>query len=189
MPRTKTKISTAGTCTAGTTTVSTAAKRCPARKQPDNEQRLPQQPAIQDTFIRETRVNYLPSEQAMFKIVCAADVANFVRSILTDNSREHFVAMYLDSLHQVTAYSIISIGTANMAPVAPREVFQRAILSGAISIVVSHNHPSGSPYPSDDDRAVTTRLHESGDLLGIKLLDHVIVANGAHYSFRDEGAL
>ena len=178
MPRSKTKITTT------TSTADNRIKRCPAIQAP-----AVQQPAIEDTFIRETRVNYLPSEQAMFKIVCAADVANFVRSILTDNSREHFVAMYLDSLHQVTAYSIISIGTANMAPVAPREVFQRAILSGAISIVVSHNHPSGSPYPSDDDRAVTQRLHESGDLLGIKLLDHVIVANGAHYSFRDEGAL
>jgi len=168
MPRSKTK----------NTSETTTTKRT-GNKQPD----------IQDTFIRETRVNYLPSEQAMFKIVCAADVASFVRSVLTDNSREHFVAMYLDSLHRVTAYSVISIGTANMAPVAPREVFQRAILSGAIAIVVAHNHPSGSPYPSDDDRAVTKRLHESGNLLGIKLLDHVIVADASHYSFRDDGAL
>ena len=122
----------------------------------------------------------------MFKIVSAADVAIFVRSILTDNSREHFVAMYLDSLHQVAAYSIVSIGTANMAPVAPREVFQRAILSGAIAIVVAHNHPSGSPHPSDEDRAVTKRLHESGNLLGIRLLDHVIVADVSHYSFKKE---
>lgn len=144
---------------------------------------------IHDTFIRETRVNYLPSEHTMFKIVNSADVATFVRSILTDNSREHFVAMYLDSLHRVAAYSIISIGTANMAPAAPREVFQRAILSGAIAIVVAHNHPSGSPHPSDDDRAVTRRLHESGNLLGIRLLDHVIVADVSHYSFSEQGDL
>ena len=147
------------------------------------------EPVIHDTFIRETRVNYLPSEHTMFKIVNSADVATFVRSILTDNSREHFVAMYLDSLHRVAANSIISIGTANMAPAAPREVFQRAILSGAIAIVVAHNHPSGSPHPSDDDRAVTRRLHESGNLLGIRLLDHVIVADVSHYSFSEQGEL
>ena len=147
------------------------------------------EPVIHDTFIRETRVNYLPSEHTMFKIVNSADVATFVRSILTDNSREHFVAMYLDSLHRVAAYSIISIGTANMAPAAPREVFQRAILSGAIAIVVAHNHHSGSPHPSEDDRAVTRRLHESGNLLGIRLLDHVIVADVSHYSFSEQGDL
>ena len=83
----------------------------------------------------------------MFKIVSAADVATFVRSVLTDNSRAHFVAMYLDSLHRVAAYSIISIGTANMAPVAPREVFQRAILSGAIAIVVA---PGDEPNAESD---------------------------------------
>ncbi len=168
MPRSKTK----------TTTETTTRKRSASK-----------QPVIQDTFIRETRVNYLPSEHIMFKIVSAVDVATFVRSILTDNSREHFVAMYLDSLHRVAAYSVISIGTANMAPAAPREVFQRAILSGAIAIVVAHNHPSGSPHPSDEDRAVTKRLHESGNLLGIRLLDHVVVADVSHYSFREEGDL
>ena len=70
--------------------------------------------AIQDTFIREARVNYLHCEHAMFKINRSADVANFVRSILTDNSREHFVALYLNGQHQVAAYSIVSIGTANL---------------------------------------------------------------------------
>ena len=61
--------------------------------------------------------------------------------------------------------------------------------AGALVIVVAHNHPSGSPHPSDDDRAVTKRLHESGNLLGIRLLDHVIVADVSHYSFKEEGDL
>ena len=147
------------------------------------------QPIIQDTFIREARVNYLHCDHVMFKISTPADVANFVRSTLTDNSREHFVALYLNAQHQVAAYSIVSIGTANQAPVSPREVFQRAILTGAISIVVAHNHPSGSRLPSEDDHKVTRRLFESGMLLGIKLLDHVIVTDNEHYSFNDEGAL
>ena len=142
--------------------------------------------AIQDTFIREARVNYLHCDHAMFKISSPADVANFVRSILTDNSREHFVALYLDGQHQVAAYSIVSIGTANQAPVSPREVFQRAVLTGAISIVVAHNHPSESTVPSHEDRAVTTRLREAGELLGIKVLDHLIVTNSAFLSMKDD---
>lgn len=144
---------------------------------------------IEDTFIRETRVSCIHSKQTLFKIRSASDVATFVRSVLTDNSREHFVAMFLDAMHQVTAYSIVSIGIANSAPVTPREVFQRAIVAGAISIVVAHNHPSGSTLPSDEDHKVTKRLFESGALLGIKLLDHVVVADNEHYSFSENGDL
>ena len=155
-------------------------------KQLDNKQLDSPQPNIQDTFIREARVNYLHCEHVMFRISGPADVANFVRSILTDNSREHFVALYLDGQNQVAAYSIVSIGSANSAPVAPREVFQRAVLTGAISIVLAHNHPSGSTVPSSDDRAVTRRLRESGELLGIKILDHLIVTNSAFLSMKEE---
>ena len=150
------------------------------RKQPSIQQSV-----IQDTFIREARVNYLHCDHAMFKIGSPADVANFVRSVLTDNSREHFVALYLNGQHQVAAYSIVSIGTANSAPVAPREVFQRAVLTGAISIVVAHNHPSESTVPSHEDKAVTTRLREAGELLGIKVLDHVIVTNSTFLSMKE----
>ena len=144
---------------------------------------------MEDTFIRETRVNYIPSEHTPFKITSASTVASFVRSVLTDNSREHFVAMFLDAMHQVAAYSIVSIGTANSAVVTPREVYQRAIVAGAIAIVIAHNHPSGSTQPSDNDHKVTKRLFESGLILGIKLLDHLIVTDNHYYSFSDAGLL
>jgi DNA repair protein RadC len=152
----------------------------------NNKQAANPDPLIQDTFIREARVNYLHCEQVMFRVSSPADVVNFVRSILTDNSREHFVALYLDGQNQVAAYSIVSIGSANSAPVAPREVFQRAVLTGAIAIVLAHNHPSGSTVPSRDDRAVTTRLREAGELMGIKILDHLIVTNSAFVSMKEE---
>ena len=151
------------------------------RKQPSI-----QPPVIQDSFIREARVNYLHCDHVMFKITGPDDVANFVRSILTDNSREHFVALYLNASHQVAAYSIVSIGSANSAPVAPREVFQRAVLTGAISIVVAHNHPSDSTEPSSEDRAVTQRLRDAGQLLGIKVLDHLIVTDSAYLSLKED---
>ncbi|MCA9036893.1 MAG: hypothetical protein KDA91_17280 [Planctomycetaceae bacterium] len=76
-----------------------------------------------DTFIREVRANYQQTASMLFTIKGPNDVADFVRSVLTDNSREHCVALYLDGAHQVVSYSIISIGTANMAVVHPREVF------------------------------------------------------------------
>ena len=135
-----------------------------------------------DTFIREVRANYQQTTSSPFAIKEPNDVVDFVRSVLTDNSREHCVALYLDGAHQIVSYSIISIGTANMSVVHPREVFQRAILVGAISIIIAHNHPSGVLTPSDEDHKVTQRLRDAGEILGIKLLDHLIVTDLAHYS-------
>ena len=130
-----------------------------------------------DTFIREVRATYQPTSTQLFAIKGPDDVADFVRSILTDNSREHFVAVYLDGANQVASYSIVSIGTANASMVHPREVFQRAILAGAVSIIIAHNHPSGVLTPSDEDHKVTQRLKEAGEIVGIKLLDHLIITD------------
>jgi len=130
-----------------------------------------------DTFIREVRATYQQTAARPFAISGPDDVADFVRSILTDNSREHFIALYLDGAHQVASYSIVSIGTANASMVHPREVFQRAIRAGAVSIIIAHNHPSGVLTPSDEDHKVTQRLKEAGDILGIKLLDYLIVTD------------
>ncbi|MDZ4851053.1 MAG: JAB domain-containing protein [Pirellulaceae bacterium] len=84
-----------------------------------------------------------------------------------------------------TSSSIVSIGSANQAAVTPREIFQRAILSGATAITISHNHPSGDTTPSEADVAVTKRLKECGLILGITVLDHVIVTDTSHYSLRE----
>ena len=139
----------------------------------------------EQTFIREVRATYHMTETLPFVIQGPHHVAQFVRTILTDTSREHFVALYLDGANQVVSYSIISIGTANMSVVHPREVFQRAVLAGAVSIVVAHNHPSGILTPSQEDIKVTQRLKEAGEILAIKLLDHVIVTDVAHHSVRE----
>jgi DNA repair protein RadC len=139
-----------------------------------------------DTFIREVRATYQPTSMPLFAIKGPDDVADFVRSILTDNSREHFVALYLDGAHQVASYSIISIGTANASMVHPREVFQRAILAGAVSLIIAHNHPSGILTPSEEDGKVTERLKDVGEIVGVKLLDHLIITDAAHMSIMKE---
>lgn len=135
-----------------------------------------------DTFIREVRATYQQTTSKLFAIKSPDDVADFVRSILTDNSREHCIALYLDGAHQIASYSIISIGTANASMVHPREVFQRAILAGAVSIIIAHNHPSGVLTPSDEDHKVTQRVKDAGEILGIRLLDHLIVTDLHHQS-------
>ena len=136
-------------------------------------------------FIREVRATYHMTETQPFTITGLWSAAAFVRTILTDNSREHFVALYLDGAQQVVSYSTISIGTANATPVHPREVFQRAILAGAISLVVAHNHPSGNLTPSEEDYKVTKRLKEAGEVIGIRLLDHLIISDVAEVSIID----
>ena len=140
--------------------------------------------AIQDTVLREVRVNYIPAVAAKFLVRQPCGVAEFVRSILTDNSREHFVALYLDGNHAVVAHSIVAIGCANMVSVHPREIFQRALLVGAVSLLISHNHPSDSLVPSTDDLQMTTKLNDCAKLLGLKLLDHVIVGTERYSSLR-----
>ena len=101
--------------------------------------------------------------------------------------REFFMALNLNSKLQVESKSIISIGNLDSAPVHPREVFGPAVRRGAAAVVVAHNHPSGDPTPSPQDIDVTRRLIRASEILGIRLLDHVIVGNGCFTSMKSEG--
>lgn len=145
---------------------------------------------METTFVREVRINYRGPRRKLYKgIRESQDAAEILRKLLPDNSREHFIGLYLNSSHEVIAYSVLATGTASSCPVHPREIFQPAILSGAISILVAHSHPSGNCEPSSADRAVTRNLKEAGELLNIKLLDHIIVTESDHYSFKTDGRL
>ena len=84
---------------------------------------------------------------------------------------------------------MVSVGTLNKASVHPREVFKTAILSNAASIMAFHNHPSGETTPSQQDIQLTNRLYEAGELLGIKLLDHLIIGDGTFTSLKEKGYL
>src|SRR5579885_2316514 len=120
----------------------------------------------------------------------SADAAAVARAIVGDADREYFVAMLLDAKHRVSAVHVVAIGSLTLAIVHPREVFKAAVIANAAAVVVAHNHPSGDPSPSAEDREMTARLATAGDVLGIKLLDHVIVGDGERYvSFADPGWL
>ena len=117
------------------------------------------------------------------------DVVALIGRKLLAESREHFVVLLLNARHECVAVETVSIGSLNASIVHPREVFRPAVLAAAASIIVAHNHPSGDPEPSPEDLAVTRRLREAGDLLGIELLDHLVVAERGYVSLKSRGAL
>jgi DNA repair protein RadC len=141
------------------------------------------------TYIREVMIRYRGARRRTdAPLRDAPGVVDFARRVLRDDAREHFIAIYLEIRHRPIAYSVVSIGTANQSLVHPREVFQPGIAAGCTALLIAHNHPSGIADPSAEDREVTQRLAKAGEILGIRLLDHVVFTNdGLYYSFA-EGA-
>lgn len=119
----------------------------------------------------------------------AADAASVLRGYLTGVDREHFVVLCLNTRHRVTAINTVSIGGLSGAPVHPREVFKPAILANSAAIILGHNHPSGDPEPSYDDRRITEQLVAAGRILGIEVLDHIIVGDDRFISMRECGVM
>ncbi len=120
-------------------------------------------------------------------------VAAHLRTILgkedsLSREREHFWVITLGTGNKVKYVELVSLGTLNASLVHPREVFRRAIKHGACSIIVGHNHPSGSSKPSQEDVNLTHKLEEAGEIIGIKVLDHIIIG-GATFSFKEEGLI
>jgi len=113
------------------------------------------------------------------------DVFNSLKDI-RESKKEHFVVFYLDSRNQEIKREIVSIGTINSSIVHPREVFEGAIKHLASNVLVAHNHPSGELKASEKDIKVTERLRDSGILLGITLLDHIIVTKDGYFSLREK---
>ena len=101
---------------------------------------------------------------------------------IRDKKQEYFVCLTLDGANRLIAKRIITIGTLTASLVHPREVFTEAVTDRAASIIVAHNHPSGTLTPSSADSEVTQRLEEAGVVLGIKLVDHLIVSSSGHLS-------
>ena len=115
------------------------------------------------------------------------DAYKIFNDYIDDSNKEMFVLMCLNNKTEPTHISTISIGSVNESIVNPAEVFKVALLSNANRIIVCHNHPSGDPKPSEADRRITERLHNAGEIIGIKLLDHFVIGDGVYYSFKENG--
>ena len=132
-----------------------------------------------------------PSLYSSEKIKSPEDVLKVIADELSTYDREVFAVLNLKSNGQAINLNICSMGTLDSSMVSPREVFKSSILSNAAAFIAIHNHPSGSLSPSQEDKDVTKRLLACSELLGIKMLDHIIVAGDkAHmYSFKQDGIL
>lgn len=110
-------------------------------------------------------------------------------SHIDDMKQEHFLVMYLDqSFHELKVECISNGGTTNVIA-DPRIIFKQALTYGATCIILGHNHPSGNPRPSKDDRQLTQKIVSAGKLLDIAVIDHIIIGNERYYSFRDHGEM
>ena len=115
------------------------------------------------------------------------EVVSLVRGRLKGKKKEYFLALLLDTRGQLIKISEISIGSLDSSIVHPREVFKEAISASAASVIFAHNHPSGIPEPSEDDIKLTERLAQTGEVIGIEVLDHIIISNNNYVSLKREG--
>jgi DNA repair protein RadC len=106
-----------------------------------------------------------------------------------DRPQEHFIVITLNGAHEVITVHVASVGLVNRTLVHPREVFSEAIRDRAVAVVCAHNHPSGKVHPSDEDQIVTRSLQEAGEILGIRLLDHIVFSGKDHFSFLEHDKL
>ncbi|GAB4153287.1 MAG: DNA repair protein RadC [Ignavibacteriales bacterium] len=117
------------------------------------------------------------------KISSPKDVADIFIPLLRDEVKEKFIVVCLNSANKIIKYEIISQGTLNSSLVHAREVFKTAFEHNAANIILIHNHPSGNPEPSNEDKNITKRLVEAGKLLDVSVFDHIIIAGEEYYSF------
>lgn len=116
-------------------------------------------------------------------------VAEYLMPQYGNRPVEQFGVMLLDTKHKVLRTTVLSVGTLDASIVHPREIFREATAGGAAAIVLFHNHPSGDPEPSREDKRLTERLIAAGVVMGIDVLDHIILGDACYFSFREKGTL
>jgi DNA repair protein RadC len=123
------------------------------------------------------------------KITSPDDICNIFMDELRYEKKEKFIIVLLNTKNEIISREIISIGDLNSSIVHPREVYKYAIKKSAASILFIHNHPSGNSKPSKNDKEITKRLSEVGDIIGIKVIDHIIIGNNQHFSFKENNLI
>jgi DNA repair protein RadC len=122
------------------------------------------------------------------KIKFPADVLPLIQHY-GSRTQEHFLAISVNAANEVMNVRVITIGLVNKSPVHPREVFADVIADRASAVIIAHNHPVGELTPSKEDRKITRRIRDGGELLGINLLDHIIFNSKSYYSFAENNEL
>ncbi|MFC1514052.1 DNA repair protein RadC [candidate division KSB1 bacterium] len=129
------------------------------------------------------------SKPEKIQINSPAAIAKRYIPLLEAKKQEEFLVVLLDSANRILSEEVITKGSLNASIVHPREVFKKAIIDSAASMIILHNHPSGNPKPSEMDRKVTEKLVSAGTIIGIEVLDHIIIAGRNFYSFAEQNEL
>ena len=116
-------------------------------------------------------------------------IAKYYMERLRHEEQEILVVMLLDGKNHFLGEQMLSRGTVNSTLITPREVFMEALKFHAVSVILVHNHPSGDPTPSECDKKITERIYRSGEILGVKLLDHVVIGDQRYISFKEQGMM
>lgn len=124
-----------------------------------------------------------------FQLMSALKVADYYMERFRHEGKEHFLVVFLDTKCNFIGDEELSVGTINSSLVSPREVFLSALKKNAVFILILHNHPSGDPIESKEDIAITERIRQSGEMIGIQLLDHIIIGDNCYCSFKEKGLL
>ena len=146
--------------------------------------------------VRELVVSYRPFRCQLpveGTVTGPRDAAKLAGALLAGADVERVLALHVTTKHRLIGVHVVSVGTLDASRVHPRDVFKAACLSNASGLILAHNHPSGDPTPSGEDRALSDRLRQPGELLGVDLLDFVIVTDPIdgfrYYSFKESGVL
>ena len=135
------------------------------------------------------RTNKLMKKGYKLQIKTASDVYQYYVDELQNKTKEYFYALFLDTKNRILKDELVSIGTLNESLIHPRELFNSAVQASCNSVIIVHNHPSGDCVPSDSDKEVTKVLVEAGEIMGIKVLDHVIIGKEGFMSLKESGIM
>ncbi|GAA0069872.1 DNA repair protein RadC [Clostridium sardiniense] len=135
------------------------------------------------------RFNTYKSFNEFKRITSPREVANMLYGEMGASNQEVLKLIILNTKNEVIKIKDVFKGSLNSSLVHPREIFNEAIRSSAASIIICHNHPSGDPTPSSEDIKVTTRINQSGEIIGIKLIDHIIIGRNNYVSLKEKGIL
>lgn len=141
--------------------------------------------AMQIKALFEFHKRYNLSKNDGNPIKSAKDVYEYASQKLLMQDREQFMVLHLNSKNKIIKDEIISLGILNSSIIHPREIFKSAIKESANAIILVHNHPSGDPTPSDEDKRVTEKIIAAGEMLDIKVMDHVIIGKDRWWSWKD----
>jgi len=141
--------------------------------------------AMQLLAMAELGKRHSQAQKPIKKITCAKDVFDLFHDRLKDEKQEHFIVLMLNNMNYLVEEKLISKGTLDKTLIHPREIFRYAIKNAVSKIILMHNHPDGNSMPSVNDLEITEELVKAGDLMGIKVLDHIIIGKNEKWSWKE----